>query len=273
MMNRIMTRRTVATLAAWFLFAQTGQCFYNPSTGRWLSRDPIASDLAFATQQANLVEELDSAEGRTVDPLTFLANDPIAKTDKLGLWGAADHDLQTYVAWLPVQYANPSPCAGALWALVVKANLEQDAPYMFSEARHYNRPPWKSRRKGIASYRRYVDQELNNYDQALQTPSKENCRSAAVALGHVTHSWQDFFAHGKSAQYKWKAWENNAGGTPDAMGDSFPSAWPGQHPPVWEPRLGEPERGKRKAASTTYTQQQYAAMLPRLLKTCQCYCK
>ena len=28
-------------LTAWLLLPQAAQCFYNPSTGRWLSRDPI----------------------------------------------------------------------------------------------------------------------------------------------------------------------------------------------------------------------------------------
>ncbi len=31
----------IAGLALWFLSAQPAHCFYNPSTGRWLSRDPI----------------------------------------------------------------------------------------------------------------------------------------------------------------------------------------------------------------------------------------
>jgi uncharacterized protein RhaS with RHS repeats len=35
--------RTPALLA-WVLAAQTGHCFYNPSGGRWLSRDPLGED-------------------------------------------------------------------------------------------------------------------------------------------------------------------------------------------------------------------------------------
>jgi len=39
----IMTRSTTPalTLIAWMLLTQTAHCFYNPSTGRWLSRDPV----------------------------------------------------------------------------------------------------------------------------------------------------------------------------------------------------------------------------------------
>ena len=31
-------------LIAWLLLPQAGHCFYNPSTGRWLSRDPISEN-------------------------------------------------------------------------------------------------------------------------------------------------------------------------------------------------------------------------------------
>jgi hypothetical protein len=33
------------SLSAWLLHPQSAQCFYNPNTGRWLSRDPIGEHL------------------------------------------------------------------------------------------------------------------------------------------------------------------------------------------------------------------------------------
>ena len=43
MKTNIITKAAAPALVliAWLLLPQTGQCFYNPSTGRWLSRDPI----------------------------------------------------------------------------------------------------------------------------------------------------------------------------------------------------------------------------------------
>src|ERR1700690_1063540 len=35
------TAAPLLLLIAWLLIPQTAHCFYNPSTGRWLSRDPI----------------------------------------------------------------------------------------------------------------------------------------------------------------------------------------------------------------------------------------
>ena len=65
---QIMTRPTTAPLAliVWFLLTQTGQCFYNPSSGRWLSRDP---------QQ--------ESGGRNL--YIAVANDPLGRIDRLGL--------------------------------------------------------------------------------------------------------------------------------------------------------------------------------------------
>jgi hypothetical protein len=48
------------------LLPQSGKCFYNPSTGRWLSRDPIV-------------------EAGGLNLFTFTANAPIAGIDRLGL--------------------------------------------------------------------------------------------------------------------------------------------------------------------------------------------
>ena len=61
------TRTAIPTLAlsAWLLLTQTGQCYYNPSTGSWLSRDPIE-------------------EKGGVNLHAFVRNDPIGKVDVLG---------------------------------------------------------------------------------------------------------------------------------------------------------------------------------------------
>ena len=53
-------------LIAWLLFPQSAQCFYNPSTGRWLSRDP-------------------KEEKGGPNLLAFVNNAPIGNIDPLGL--------------------------------------------------------------------------------------------------------------------------------------------------------------------------------------------
>lgn len=54
-------------LGLWVLGCQCAQCFYNPSTGRWLSRDPLGEKAGF-----NLYG--------------FAGEDPVCKTDRLGLF-------------------------------------------------------------------------------------------------------------------------------------------------------------------------------------------
>ena len=43
MKTRLRARATIAALAlvTWLLVPQAGYCFYNPNTGRWISRDPV----------------------------------------------------------------------------------------------------------------------------------------------------------------------------------------------------------------------------------------
>jgi len=62
------TLRILTAASAVLAFAQTGQCFYNPSSGRWLSRDPIE-------------------EQGGVNVYTCLRNSTISEFDRLGLAG------------------------------------------------------------------------------------------------------------------------------------------------------------------------------------------
>jgi len=56
----------LAALVIWLAVVETGWCFYNPSTGRWLSRDPISE-----------------VGGRNL--YGFVYNDPVNKMDRLGM--------------------------------------------------------------------------------------------------------------------------------------------------------------------------------------------
>jgi hypothetical protein len=61
-----------ALLIAWLLLPQTAQCFYNPSTGRWLSRDPMAERAApnlMAFKGNDLIDKIDRDGRITVTPV------------------------------------------------------------------------------------------------------------------------------------------------------------------------------------------------------------
>jgi RHS repeat-associated protein len=65
------------------LFAREVQAFYNPSSGRWLSRDPIGEEgfEALGFESSSLVEKL----FKHPNPYLFCANNPITAIDILGL--------------------------------------------------------------------------------------------------------------------------------------------------------------------------------------------
>jgi RHS repeat-associated protein len=67
--------------------AYYGYRFYNPSTGRWLSRDPMG-DAAFATFHEFTDDELQGigdTEGNSANLYGFVANQPLTQWDYLGL--------------------------------------------------------------------------------------------------------------------------------------------------------------------------------------------
>jgi hypothetical protein len=67
MKTQVMSRAVVPALAvtAWLLLPQTAHCFYNPSTGRWLSRDPIE-------------------ESGGINICAFVGNSVLNRVDRLG---------------------------------------------------------------------------------------------------------------------------------------------------------------------------------------------
>ena len=64
----------------------SGYRYYNPSTGRWISRDPYFSDSAFSLQDVG-VEEQDDARGLSdaSNVYAFCGNEPTTRWDYLGL--------------------------------------------------------------------------------------------------------------------------------------------------------------------------------------------
>lgn len=74
---------TVVVLACVFLFtARDAQAFYNPTAGRWISRDPIREEgfqLIRSDDGASKLQQLEPS------PYLFVSNDPLINFDYLGL--------------------------------------------------------------------------------------------------------------------------------------------------------------------------------------------
>jgi hypothetical protein len=80
-----MTRVAIPALAliAWLLLPQTAHCFYNPGTGRWLSRDPSGEEAFHREQMRNRPSKVQNI--LTSPPYLFVKNQPTGSIDYLGL--------------------------------------------------------------------------------------------------------------------------------------------------------------------------------------------
>src|SRR4029077_15895021 len=118
--NRIL----MAGFAFWLLVPQLSQAFYNPATGRWLSRDPFE----------------DAGEGNRYG---FVKNAALKSVDILGRWGRSVHYFET-VRWSGEQGFGPT-YAGIIGESDqgVDENWSTDPlPFPFGGQmdRHMNRP-------------------------------------------------------------------------------------------------------------------------------------
>jgi hypothetical protein len=85
--------RTVLSLIPLLLLTPAAHAFYNPSTGRWLNRDPIAS-------QSRAVET-------HVDNYVFAKNTPVQRYDVLGLLTDEEKKAACREAWKEDQARAP----------------------------------------------------------------------------------------------------------------------------------------------------------------------
>jgi hypothetical protein len=101
MKTYIMTKAAipVAVLVAWLLAPQTAHCFYNPSTGRWISRDPTEEKGGI-----NLYVFVSNCPNGNLDGLgdeTIRSGD-ITGDIRHGLNLAFKIDKKMYVGWLGI---------------------------------------------------------------------------------------------------------------------------------------------------------------------------
>ena len=87
--------------------AYYGYRYYNPSTGRWINRDPIG-------------------EPGGLNPYGFVGNNPLNSYDLLGLQGLSYMDPEYAQHWLEPE---PSPCLGVFANLVWKWRIGDPTPY------------------------------------------------------------------------------------------------------------------------------------------------
>ncbi len=253
-------------------------CAYKTASGRgtWPSRDP-------------------SEEEGGLNLYAFVGNDPVGEVDLFGLFGSGMHRQLTRESLEASGVKLSQKCKDKIFKVLADANTGQDSlTGGFSDLeRHFNRPYLGAQdhesSERIAwdnKYRTYVASEVQ-YSDPFYSGSPPNCTKSLEALGRVTHSWQDFYAHAISSAHTpvrnrlvgFQAWTLGYGGSPD----SHPRLWPssynewyvlisGEHPNRHEPVSGH-EAQLRETAAAKFVASKYATLLARWLKACPCWCK
>lgn len=263
-----------------FRGAVSGHRYYNPSTGRWLSRD-----------------QAEEEEGG-LNLYAFVENNPVTEIDPFGLFASGMHKQLTSESFdLSGAALTLTPkCKAKILKVLDDANTGQDdLTGGFSQLeRHYNRPYLGSRDLEVSEriawdnkYRSYVATEVRNSDPLSGSPA--SCTAALEALGRVSHSWQDFYAHAISSAHTpfsnkpvgFKAWTLGAstyGGSPDDHPRLWPSSYnewygvnSGEHPNRGEPVSGR-EAELRESAAAQFVASKYSTLLARWLNVCPCWC-
>jgi hypothetical protein len=203
---------------AWLAAGISAHGFYNPSTGRWLSRDPI-SGRSPLLQQLQDEEESDLSESEGA-PMRYVNNDAIAFHDGLGLWPSSSPFLGILIGRVPLTHQNANrrelpTSEGNIFVInyssqAVDTHQHSDESYM-----HAMRDGWLPEPDATARGRanQYVQEELSKAERLLC-----NCGDAVGYLhaleffGHALHTVQDATspAHNrwskKEGRYVFRKW-------------------------------------------------------------------
>lgn len=254
-----------------------GLRYYSPGMGRWLSRDPSDEDEGGAALYG------------------FIQNDSVNGLDYLGLFKTPDHREITVASFesatAGMDFKSSSISKDEVRDIIFTANHGQDLFHLLDNHRHYNRNKREDRDNADQAYADYLTQENRGFVNDL---AEHKCKKALKALGRLSHSWQDFFAHAirrdgqggreNSRSPGWEAWSVGVTGTPDQRGSFAPSSFSffggGEHPTLTEPlKKGKRnavggydgrEYNARKEAAKAYTTGQFNTYLGQWLSQCKC---
>ena len=161
---------SILVVVLWCATAFEAYGFYNPSTGRWPSRDPI--------------------EG--VNPYGHTGNAPLGMVDFLGLWGAdVHHDKTKWWAIHDLRMAN--------WGGNQIAWDDKETDSVYDPVWHFSDAVWSwhfDRSNGGEDSRHKHTREELERAKAYCTSPVDQWYSAATAMGRGLHADQDWVAHG-----------------------------------------------------------------------------
>ena len=188
-MKRKFKLRTLpaAAMLLWLAFAPLAQAYYNPNSGRWLNRDPIAERGGI-----NLSAWVSNNSQTKIDKKGLLASDFSFTSQDLGARAPEGGNLGlTTLIWGPVtsRVAMPKRCCWVVWANGhATADYwwslnDQDDPYKIRnhELRHVEigRSHWTS-----------MIGEIGSFTDTCMSKQRANCYDGLVALiSNIYFTW------------------------------------------------------------------------------------
>jgi hypothetical protein len=176
----------------------SAQAFYNPSTGRWLNRDPIGNEGFIRV----LSTEIDDNELSTIEstkpPYLFVENLPILTWDVNGLWPSRNH-------WLLYRWPKPQTHENSIFRtlpedlpdrplaslILTFATLEvDDDQSVAGSPKHAMTAPWQSKARAKQDANAFVRGHIVQAQELLCACSP-NMREALHQSGLALHTIQD----------------------------------------------------------------------------------
>jgi len=235
---------------------------YHPTLGTWVQRDPAGY-----------------VDGSNV--YQYVGSDPVGATDPMGLWDQNfEHPPMT-------EKAYDEAIAEKMYLLdnkrivdiIVKANQRIDSvsTNFDNYPIHYNRKVGEDPAIAKREFHAFVAGRVDSVQFFSKRGGARLCKAALIALGEVTHAWQDFFSHAvlytAGPTQAAPLWWAGRGGTPDNDYHLKPSSYPGEHPRGAEPAAADPaEVSARKEAAHSYVVDRYRYLLAEAwFGECWCY--
>jgi len=202
-----MMRVTLAALAFGWLTTDASQAFYNPETGRWLSRDPIG-ELGFAGGYTVVAAERED--------YVFVLNSPVEMWDVLGLKKTKPgyYDWQKCKApevWQVMPHGMgvvPAADGCSVPVVVVKA--------AFPKGGSADDPSGKCSFKPACDAHDYCYSNCKrtklDCDERFKRDMKKACDGCAAGIGHrgqaaafksQCYRWAETYARGVDARGRW----------------------------------------------------------------------
>jgi len=232
---------------------------YNPSIGRWLSRDPYW-------------------ESGGMNLYGFVGNAQITYFDVLGLWRSYEHRSLTQIAWKNARLLSELVGNAAIYRTIEDANIAVDSGASANDLRrHYNRGLSENIAFARQRYSEWLRLRQTSFNNLLEHPSKSACELALKAIGELTHSWEDYYAHAIGVNSPFRGNPGPIEGNPDAPSTNLkPSSWGGYFD--WgehgnsEPAWREADRGADRATKASdFVAGKFRSEMPRWWRACHCF--